>query len=302
MLGLDLQGGIEVRLEPVGKQRPTAVLDKAVDIIRNRVNGLGVAETEVKRDGDQIVVDLPGVKDRDKARRLVGKTAELRFRPVLVRPVPVQGADDHDDRRRTSSTSSTTATSSTSADVVDHRRGGGPGKSIHARAPGDSTHHVDRGRRRPRRPPPPPRRPPPRPRATTATTAPATQAGLPPLTTPAQDKRNATVVLCDRDGKLRYELGPTALTGRLVTSANARFNSGGERLGRRARFNSVGQAKFNQLAAIVVQQDAAAERGRDRARRRGAVGAGVPDADASTATSRSRATSARATPRTSRRC
>jgi len=31
-------------------------------IIRNRVNGLGVAETEVKRDGDQIVVDLPGSK------------------------------------------------------------------------------------------------------------------------------------------------------------------------------------------------------------------------------------------------
>ena len=83
VLGLDLQGGIEVRLQPVGKNRGTAVLDKAVDIIRNRVNGLGVAETEVKRDGNQIVVDLPGVKDRDKARRIVGKTAELRFRPVL---------------------------------------------------------------------------------------------------------------------------------------------------------------------------------------------------------------------------
>src|SRR6478736_2474544 len=83
VLGLDLQGGIEVRLQQVGKQRSGAVLDKAVDIIRNRVNGLGVAETEVKRDGDQIVVDLPGVKDRDKARNLVGKTAELRFRPVL---------------------------------------------------------------------------------------------------------------------------------------------------------------------------------------------------------------------------
>lgn len=85
VLGLDLQGGIEVRLAPVGKDTPrSSSLDKAVDVIRNRVNGLGVAETEVKRDGDQIVVALPGVKDRDKARRLVGKTAELRFRPVLA--------------------------------------------------------------------------------------------------------------------------------------------------------------------------------------------------------------------------
>ncbi|MBM3675759.1 MAG: protein translocase subunit SecD [Actinobacteria bacterium] len=83
ILGLDLQGGIEVRLAPVGVGYSDSSLDKAVDVIRNRVDGLGVAETETKRDGDQIVVALPGVRDRDKARRLVGKTAELRFRPVL---------------------------------------------------------------------------------------------------------------------------------------------------------------------------------------------------------------------------
>ena len=69
-------------------------LDQAVDIIRNRVDSLGVAEPEISRQGDNIVVDLPGVKDRDKARRIVGRTAELRFRPVLAaRPAGGEEAD-----------------------------------------------------------------------------------------------------------------------------------------------------------------------------------------------------------------
>ena len=112
VLGLDLQGGIEVRLEQVGKQRPSAVVDKAVDIIRNRVNGLGVAETEVKRDGDQIVVDLPGVKDRDKARNLVGKTAELRFRPVL-NVLPPEGEEAPTTTTTAPTTTAPTTTAST---------------------------------------------------------------------------------------------------------------------------------------------------------------------------------------------
>src|ERR1700748_2243730 len=84
ILGLDLQGGISVVLAPVGKVRNEASLNKAVDIIRNRVDALGVAEPEISRQGHTVIIDLPGVKDRDKARRLVGKTAELRFRPVLA--------------------------------------------------------------------------------------------------------------------------------------------------------------------------------------------------------------------------
>src|SRR5262249_56200710 len=59
-------------------------LDPAKTIIDRRVNGLGVSDAEVTREGNNIVIDLPGVKDRDKAKRLVGRTAELRFRPVLA--------------------------------------------------------------------------------------------------------------------------------------------------------------------------------------------------------------------------
>jgi preprotein translocase subunit SecD len=82
VLGLDLQGGVSVRLVPVGNPSDGS-LDVAVDIIRNRVDALGVAEAEVTQEGDNIVVNLPGVKDRQKAQRIVGRTAELRFRPVL---------------------------------------------------------------------------------------------------------------------------------------------------------------------------------------------------------------------------
>jgi preprotein translocase subunit SecD len=84
VLGLDLQGGISVVLAPVGEVKSQDSLDKAVDIIRSRVDGLGVAEPEISRQGENVIIDLPGVKDRNKARRLVGKTAELRFRPVLA--------------------------------------------------------------------------------------------------------------------------------------------------------------------------------------------------------------------------
>ena len=81
-LGLDLQGGASVVLQPDGEVRE-GTLDAAVDIIRNRVDGLGVAEPEVTRNGDTIIVALPGVKDQDRALEIVGQTAELRFRYVL---------------------------------------------------------------------------------------------------------------------------------------------------------------------------------------------------------------------------
>jgi preprotein translocase subunit SecD len=89
VLGLDLQGGVSVRLVPVGDPA-SGSLDVAVDIIRSRVDALGVAEAEVTKEGSDIVVNLPGVKDRDKAQRIVGRTAELRFRPVLAELPPLE--------------------------------------------------------------------------------------------------------------------------------------------------------------------------------------------------------------------
>jgi preprotein translocase subunit SecD len=81
VLGLDLQGGISIVLFPV-RGTDLSALNTAVDVIRNRVDALGIAEPDVQRQGNTIVVNLPGVKDRTKAESIVGETAELRFRPV----------------------------------------------------------------------------------------------------------------------------------------------------------------------------------------------------------------------------
>ena len=101
-LGLDLQGGASVVLQPKVSV-DSGVLDQAIGIIRNRVDALGVAEPEITRQGDSILVELPGVKDQDRALELVGQTAELRFRPVLQNlppdaSQPVARRDHH--RRR----------------------------------------------------------------------------------------------------------------------------------------------------------------------------------------------------------
>ena len=95
-LGLDLQGGTSVTLQPrieqgqVGKVT-TEAIDQAVAIIRQRVNSLGVAESEVSAQGSgvnrQIVISVPGETGR-RIVDLVGQTAELRFRPVLVVGAP----------------------------------------------------------------------------------------------------------------------------------------------------------------------------------------------------------------------
>ena len=82
LLGLDLQGGASVVLEPTRQAEP-ADLDLAVEIIRNRVDGLGVAEPEISTQGGNILVQLPGVDDQQRAIDLVGQTAELRFRPLI---------------------------------------------------------------------------------------------------------------------------------------------------------------------------------------------------------------------------
>ena len=80
-LGLDLQGGTSVVLAPK-TQTNTGAIDQAIEIIRRRVDGLGVAEPEILRQGNFIVVSLPGVKDQERAIQVVGRTAKLQFRPV----------------------------------------------------------------------------------------------------------------------------------------------------------------------------------------------------------------------------
>ena len=89
-LGLDLRGGTSVTLTPRASQNgkvTAAAIDQAVGIIRQRVNSLGVAESEVTSQGTgvnrQIVISVPG-QTGQRIVQLVGQTAELRFRQVLA--------------------------------------------------------------------------------------------------------------------------------------------------------------------------------------------------------------------------
>lgn len=97
-LGLDLRGGTQVILAPKplteGAQVTAEQLQQSVEIIRQRVNGIGVAEADVTVQGSGssavIVVSVPGVT-QDRIVELVGRTALLNFRPVdnILAPEPV---------------------------------------------------------------------------------------------------------------------------------------------------------------------------------------------------------------------
>jgi preprotein translocase subunit SecD len=100
-LGLDLRGGTSVTLQPrastAGNEVTSAAIDQAVEIIRQRVNSLGVAESEVTAQGSgtnrQIVISVPGENGR-RVVDLVGQTAELRFRQVLASGIGVPASVD----------------------------------------------------------------------------------------------------------------------------------------------------------------------------------------------------------------
>ena len=87
-LGLDLKGGMHLILKVETEKIPdeNAKSDsvvRAIEILRNRIDGLGVGEPVIQRQGeDQIIVQLPGITDRDSAIRMIGEVAQLEF--VLV--------------------------------------------------------------------------------------------------------------------------------------------------------------------------------------------------------------------------
>jgi len=96
-LGLDLQGGMRLVLE-VDRSEATDeagskdVVDVAYAIIENRINEIGVAEPTLQRQGkDRIIVELPGLKDEQQAKDIIGRTAQLEFK-LLRNPAQLQQA------------------------------------------------------------------------------------------------------------------------------------------------------------------------------------------------------------------
>ena len=85
-LGLDLRGGTQIVLEAQDTDRQRVDDDTAsrtLEVLRRRVDALGVAEPTLQRSGDRrIIIELPGVADPDEALEVVGRTAQLAFHPV----------------------------------------------------------------------------------------------------------------------------------------------------------------------------------------------------------------------------
>jgi protein-export membrane protein SecD len=86
-LGLDLQGGMDLVLEVDRSKLPpeeaAGAVDRAIEVIRNRIDQFGVAEPVIQKQGtDRIAIQLPGISDPDRAKSIIGQTALLEFKLV----------------------------------------------------------------------------------------------------------------------------------------------------------------------------------------------------------------------------
>lgn len=256
-LGLDLRGGTSVVLQPrisVGQEGKVTneAIDQAVNIIRQRVNSLGVAESEVVAQGSgtnrQIVISVPGASG-ERVVELVGQTAELRFRqvlavgPAVAPPTPAPAAS-------VAATPESSATPSASAKS---------GSKLSKSAPyfAEPTPIVT-------------------PKAVTPAPAPAPADAQSQAVAAAGDllsqefaaldctkdenlrggggdRAELPYVTCDRDGSARYVLGPAEVLGTQVKKAAAAIDqqgTGGWFVA--LDFNKEGSAKFGAITQRVV--------------------------------------------------
>jgi len=88
-LGLDLRGGVHMvyraDLTGIEKGKETEAIDGALAVIERRINILGVTEPVIQKQGtDRILVELPGISEAERAKRLIGQTALLEFRERIT--------------------------------------------------------------------------------------------------------------------------------------------------------------------------------------------------------------------------
>ncbi len=100
-LGLDLRGGTQITLQAESTDRVEAdaeATDRAIEVLRGRVDALGVSEPTLTRSGEnRIIVELPDVQDPRQAVETIGKTAQLTVHPVIAQAT---GADAEPSRKR----------------------------------------------------------------------------------------------------------------------------------------------------------------------------------------------------------
>jgi len=230
-LGLDLQGGASVTLQPEGSYDAKA-LDVAVSIIRSRVDSIGVAEPEIIRQGDTVVVNLPGVEDQQRALDIIGKQGQVLLRPVL------QAGTINPTTETTLPGATTIPGSATS--VVDSTlpASSGPGSSRRVAATTVPTTIAP----------------------TTTAVASSTDSTVPTLdqilaNQDANDP-NATVVLLGKNGDV-YSAGPAGASGLVFSNdASAEVNNGAWSVVVGLLKGSAGEDIWNALSTRCFNKDA----------------------------------------------
>ena len=230
-LGLDLQGGASVTLQPEGDFTPSA-LNQAVEIIEQRVNSLGVSEPEITRQGDNVVVNLPGVNDQQKALDIIGRQGELLLRPVL------QAGTLNTDTATTIPGTDTSVVNTSVVDTTIAATDGGPG-SVRSRGAATT---IPAG---------------------TDTTVPASSDS----TVPAVAESNISVsedttdpyanaVLLGQNGEA-YLVGPAGASGKVFTNnAQAVINNGNWTVTVELRKGAEGEDLWNALTTRCFNRDA----------------------------------------------
>ena len=221
-LGLDLQGGASVTLQPEGNYDAKA-LDVALTIIRARVDSIGVSEPEIIRQGDTVVVNLPGVEDQQRALDIIGKQGQLLLRPVLQAGTVNTGSD-------TTLPGATTVVDST----LPAASGPGSSRIIAATTIPPTT--------------------------SSPTTVAATQSSTPSLAEilANQDANdpNASVVLLGKNGDV-YSAGPAGASGLVFSNdASAEINNGTWSVVVSLLQGSAGEDIWNALSTRCFNKDA----------------------------------------------
>jgi preprotein translocase subunit SecD len=233
-LGLDLQGGTQVILVPEQAEGTAPITDEqlqqTVEIIRQRVNGFGVAEADVAIQGSgddaALVVSVPGVNQREIAEQL-SQTALLDFRPVstVVEPGAAAPPDETDKE---------TKKSKKSGDGTDAEPAGGDA----AEEPEGPVPPVEGD----------------------SADDPALQAALTDLDCTDEASRQGGkpdnpekwIVTCDRDGTAKYLLEPAFIKGTSITDATAELAQGGAGWVVNLEFDSEGADALAEISTRLV--------------------------------------------------
>jgi preprotein translocase subunit SecD len=261
-LGLDLEGGTQIVLEPVlqsGGQVTAQLLQQSRDIIEARVNGSGVAEAEIATEGGRnVVVSVPG-KMTQRQRDLIKQSSQLQFRPVLVaaaagapQPAPTATPSGSPTSGATATptatpkASATPSTRSTASPTASSDQGRLPSALVESAASPSATASASSASSAasPSASARPSATPSPSGSATTPAATPANPSDLSQIT-PALEREFAAqtcvdrsalqarvddpkkpVVACESDGSAKYILGPVEVSGTDISDASAGLQPG----------------------------------------------------------------------------